>query len=127
LLANATLPTSVDAEVGLIARQRSPADDGYRLRVVVRAAPAGVDVLLEKVVAGAATVLAQRVGVPLEGGTTLRLELEVVGGRLEGRVAGMNLLSATDANPLPAGGVGLWGAGGGAAVSSVWLSDLAGP
>ena len=107
-------------------RQRSPADDGYRLRLVVLAAAAGLDAILEKVMGGTATTLAQRTGVQIAGGTTVRLELEADDGRIEAHVAGMNLLSATDPGPLPAGAVGLWGAGTGAAVSTVWVSDLAG-
>ena len=110
LTADATLPTAAGAEVGLIVRQRSPADDGYRLRLVVLAARAGLDAILEKVMGGTATTLAQRTGVQIAGGTTVRLELEAVGGRIEARVAGMSLLSATDPGPLPAGAVGLWGA-----------------
>jgi hypothetical protein len=128
LAVGVTLPAADGAEVGLISRYRSAGGGAaYRFRLISRAAaPQGVDVVIERIENGVSVELVRIDGISLPLGARQRIELVCRGGSLQGRIGGISVLETIDDVPLPAGDIGLWGAGSGAAFSQVILADLSG-
>jgi Tc toxin complex TcA C-terminal TcB-binding domain len=120
-------PSTPGAEAGALARYAQGANTGYRLRVRTTAASDAVDLVLERLDAGAVTEFARQDGVAVAPGVPHSLVLECRGDSLRGTLDDAVAVAAVDGGAhLGAGDVAMWGSGHGATFREVLVTDLAG-
>ena len=120
-------PPAAGAEIGILARYAPGADTGYRLRLRTPPGAQALDMVLERLDAGAVTELARRDNIATPAGEPHVLSLECRDDGVHGTLDGAVAIAAVDPGAhLGAGDVGLWASGDGAVFRDLVLTDLAG-